>query len=117
MELEKYKELTDLNEKIYGLKLKSLQFEAEKTVFDQVSLIGDELNKLNFVSDFIVLISQNLKKMSALTLTLMNQAEDANCSNSVFKLKKELKSVLIEYLRRIIDFTLNDEKGMCDLTF
>lgn len=111
MDLEKYKELSELNEKIYDLKLKNAHFEEQKRVFDQIGAAGDGVGKLNFVSDFVVLISQNLKKMSALTLTLMNQSEETSSSNNVFKLRKELKSVLLEYLQRIVKFTLQDGKG------
>lgn len=115
MDLEKYKELSELNEKIYKLKLKNTQFEEQKRLFDQINVAGDELDQLNFVNDFVVLVSQNLKKMSALTLTLMNQSEETSSSNNVFKLRKELKSVLLEFLQRIVKFTLQDGKGWCSI--
>ena len=109
MDLDKYKELADLDEKIY--RLKNRHFEVQNELFDQIGMNADELPRLNFVNDFKLLISQNIKKMSSLTLTLMNQSEEANDLNCIFKLKKELKSDLIEYLQRIINFTLKDEKG------
>lgn len=109
-----YKELSDLNENIYNLKMKNVRFEEQRKLFDQIGSVEEELGKLNFVNDFIVLISENLKKMSALTLTLMNQTEERNSMNCMFKLRKELKSVLIEYLQRLISFTLEDDKGKYD---
>lgn len=111
MDLEKYKELSELNEKIYDLKLKNARFEGQKRLFDQIGAVGDGLGRLNFVNDFVVLVRQNLKKMSALTLTLMNQSEETSSSNNVFKLRKELKSVLLEFLQRIVNFILQDGKG------
>lgn len=112
MDLQKFKQLSELDEKIYELKMKNIRYKAQKEVFDTISFDDKELDRLNFVNDFIDLISENLKKMSSLTLALMNQSEVANDQSCVFKLRKELKSVLVEYLQKLLSFTFDDNRGL-----